>query len=39
MCVYIVRDGVQMVLPVGSQKENVFTTLALPESRSEHFLV
>ena len=30
VCVCIGHDGVQMVLPVGSQKKNVFTTWALP---------
>ena len=34
MSVCIVRDDVHMVLPVGSQKENVFTTLGLPENRT-----
>ena len=37
MCVCIVRDGVQMMLPVGSRKENVFTTLRMPESRTHTF--
>ena len=29
MSVCIVRDGVSMVLPLGSQKENVFTPMGL----------
>ena len=36
MCVCVVRDGVQMILPVGSQK-NMFTTLGLPEHRTDTF--
>ena len=34
MCVCIVRDGVQMVLLLGSHKENVFAILGMPESRT-----
>ena len=34
MCVCIVRDGVQMVLPVGSQN-TLFSTLRVPENRDK----
>ena len=34
MCVCVVREGVQMILPVGSQK-NMFTTLGLPENQTD----
>ena len=36
MSMCVVRDGVQMILPVGSQK-NMFTTLGLPANRTDTF--
>ena len=36
MCVCIVRDGVQMVLPVGSHTK-IFTSVGLPEHRTNNY--